>query len=62
MKAMGEDEVYGEIDLDVFMKSVIRQYEENEKSLQEQFRFIQNQQKEIESQKQKLYSFVCDWQ
>ncbi len=59
---MEDDDLYGEIDVDEFIKSINRQYEENEKSLREHFQSIQNQQKEIERQNQKYYSFVCDWQ
>ncbi len=59
---MEEDDLFGEIDVDEFIKRINRQYEENEKSLREHFQSIQNQQKEIERQNQKLHSFVCDWQ
>lgn len=59
---MEDDEVYGEIDLDAFMKSINKLSEENEKSLQEHYRSLKNQQNEVERQRQKLYSFVCDWQ
>jgi hypothetical protein len=59
---MEDDDRYGGIDVDEFIRTINRQYEENEKSLREHFQSIQNQQKEIERQKQKLYSFVCDWQ
>jgi|WetSurMetagenome_2_1015567.scaffolds.fasta_scaffold04212_13 hypothetical protein len=59
---MEEDELFAELDFDAFVKSINIQHEENEKSLQEHFRIIEHQQKEIDRQKQKLYSFVCDWQ
>jgi hypothetical protein len=59
---MEEDEVFGEIDLESFMKRISKLSEENEKNLQEHSRSIKNQQNEVERQKQRLYSFVCDWQ
>lgn len=57
-----DDEVYGEIGLEAFMQRISKLSEENEKNLQEHSRSIRNQQNEVERQKQRLYSFVCDWQ
>ncbi len=59
---MEDDDFFGEIDVDEFMKSINKQYEENEKSLRDHFQSALNQRKEIELQNQKYYSFVCDWQ
>ena len=59
---MEEEDDYGELSVDAFKKYINSQYEENEKSLRDHFQSILSQQKEIERQKQKLYSFVCDWQ
>jgi hypothetical protein len=59
---MEEDEFYGESEFDVFMKNISIQNEENERSLLEHFRIIEKRQREIDRQKQKLFSFVVDWQ
>lgn len=59
---MEDEDLYGELNVDEAIECINRQYEENEKSLREHFQSILSQQKEVERQMQKLYSFVCDWQ
>ncbi len=57
-----EDDLYGEIDLHEINDRIASQIRENDKRFREHCQKLQNQEKETESQNQKLYSFVCDWQ
>jgi hypothetical protein len=57
-----DDDLYGEMDLHAINDTIVKQIIENDNRIKEHYQKLQSQQKEIENQDKKLFSFVCDWQ